>query len=289
MSRNTAPFDAHLATGRTKFARCLLLRMLDGNSLGITDHDRNLVIDLGDGFGDTTYYADTGILPSAVQLAVGLEADNFEVTGPITNRLTRAQILGGRLDMASAKLFDVRWDQLSDGYIPILKGYVTGANVSGGMFKFEVRSDSDRFNQVVGRILSPYCDNDFGDEKCAYYSVESDAVVVDVVTDLLTFTVTGFPGATPIDGYFNAGLAEFSSGPLLGTRSSQIFKWTAASKQVVLESPLPDLPVSGNTLTLFRGCGKTRQDCKDRNNILNFGGFPDVPGTDKTLRYPVPQ
>ena len=286
MTRSVGGLASHIASGRTKFTRCMLIEMLDGTTLGITDHDRNIEYDLGDGL--QTYYADTGIFPSAVQFSVGLEADNFEVSGPLTARLTRAQVLGGRLDMATVRLFDVRWDNLAQGHVPLMKGYISGATVEGGAFRFEVRSVADRYNQVVGRIISPYCSHDFGDARCGY-SVESEALTIDTVTDLLTLTVTGFGGPVPADRYFNSGLIQFDSGDLVGVRSTQIFKWTSATRQVILESPLPDLPAPGDNVTLFRGCGKTRQDCKDRSNILNFGGFPDVPGTDKTLRYPVPK
>lgn len=286
MTRNVGSLASHIASGRTKFARCMLIELLDGTTLGITDHDRDIEYDLGDGLH--TYYADTGILPSAIQLAVGLEADNFEVAGPLTDRLTRAQVLGGRFDMAVVRMFDVRWDDLGAGHVPLMKGYITEAKVEGGAFKLEVRSDADRFNQVVGRIITPYCSHDFGDAQCGY-SVESFALTVDTVTDLLRLTVTGFSGAPPADGYFNSGLIQFTSGDLNGARSTQIFRWTAATRTVILEAPLPDLPSPGDALTMFRGCGKTRDECKARNNILNFGGFPDVPGTDKTMRYPVPK
>ena len=37
-----------------------------------------------------------------------------------------------------------------------------------------------------------------------------------------------------------------------------------------------------------QGCGKTRADCMGFANIVNFRGFPDVPGTDQVLRYPNP-
>jgi phage-related protein len=36
-------------------------------------------------------------------------------------------------------------------------------------------------------------------------------------------------------------------------------------------------PTAGDSFILRRGCGKTKADCKERNNLLNYGGFEEVP------------
>jgi uncharacterized phage protein (TIGR02218 family) len=43
----------------------------------------------------------------------------------------------------------------------------------------------------------------------------------------------------------------------------------------------------GDTFTYAPGCDKTRETCCNKfNNILNFRGFPDIPGMDQYLYYP---
>jgi hypothetical protein len=44
----------------------------------------------------------------------------------------------------------------------------------------------------------------------------------------------------------------------------------------------------GDTLEISQGCGKTRAACLAFDNVVNFRGFPDVPGTDQVLSYPNP-
>lgn len=274
----------HVTQPLTTLARCLRLDLFDGTSIGITDHDRVLSLDLGDGAID--YLPDTGVLPSAVALMVGFEADSFEASGPLGSLIARTAILGGRFDMADARLFDVNWKAPGDGPIALLKGHVAEARALSGRFVFEIRSVADRFNQVIGRVTSPYCSADYGDARCGAV-VASESVTVASVASDLQITVT-FPGTVPVDDWYNYGLATFTSGVLAGTRPVPVFDFINASGTVEFESPLPDLPEVGDALTLLRGCGKTRAECLVRENVINFRGFPDMPGTDKTLRYAVP-
>ena len=73
----------------------------------------------------------------------------------------------------------------------------------------------------------------------------------------------------------------------MGIRPVEINDWSSAGG-VALWTSLPEPPAVGDTLTLTQGCGKTRADCMAFGNIVNFRGFPDVPGSDQVLRYPNP-
>ncbi len=283
MSRTIGgPLAAHLAAW--SHTRCTMLRLdlRDGASIGITDHDFDLDFDLGD--GSIEYGAATGIFPSDVTLAAGLDADNYEVEGPIGETVTLAALLGGRFNRARARLFFVYWNSLGSGAIAIMAGNVSEARPEGGKFVLSIRSDCDRFNQVVGRLITPYCSADFGDAQCGF-SPETIVGTVSAVTDDMRFTVT-FAGAYA-DDYFNKGSVLFSTGALDGTAPVEIFSWTAAGV-ITLFVPLAAEPEIGDTLDIKRGCGKTRDDCQAYDNIENFRGFPEVPGTDQVLKYPVP-
>lgn len=283
MSRTLGgPLTAHIGT-RTH-TRCSMLRidLKDGTSIGITDHDKDLTFDLGDGV--LSYSASTGILPSDVKLSAGFDADNFEVTGPIADPVTREAVLGGRFNRARARLFQVNWASLGSGAIKILAGDVADARVEGGKFVLAITSDIARFNQVVGSVITPYCAADFGDARCGLTPEAISATVTAVASDL-SFTVS-FAGSYAND-YWNAGQVEFASGVLAGTAPVEIFDWTSGGV-VTLFTALSDLPENGDTLTIRKGCLKTRDACKDNGNILNFRGFPEVPGSDQALKYAVP-
>lgn len=261
----------------------LLLELRDGTSIGVTDHDKDLNYNIL-GSGTVTYQAGTGILTSDISLQTGLDADNYEVTGPIGELVTREALLGGRFNRARAYLFQVNWKKPSDGAIKLLAGNVSEARIEGGKFVFEIRSDCDRFNQVVGRLIVNNCDADHGDARCGR-TPESVVGTVTAVTSDSQFTVS-YTGSYAND-YFNAGTVEALTGDLAGTDPVEIFDWTVGGA-ITLFAPLAEAPAIGDTFTVKRGCGKSRQDCIDRNNILNFRGFPEVPGSDQILRATIP-
>lgn len=263
--------------------RCNMLRLdlVDGTTLALTDHDKNLSFDLGD--GSATYLANTGIMPSDLSLSVGFDGSDIEITGPIGETVTRTAVLGGRYDDAAARLFQVDWKTLS-GSAKLMRGYVSRAEVNGGQFKLVIRGEGAKFQQEIGRLITAYCDADFGDARCGYTPATLSATVA-TVTDERSFTVT-FAG-TYADDYWNRGTVSFTSGALQGCRPVEIFDWSAAGA-VALWAPLPEAPKVGDTLTLTQGCAKTRAACLAYDNVVNFRGFPDVPGSDQVLRYPNP-
>lgn len=285
MSRTlSAGLTSHLAKRAHTRCTMLLLELRDGTSIGVTDHDRDISFDLG--AGSVTYQSGTGILASDVVLQTGLEADNYEVTGPLKDDgdFTLERVVGGRFNRARAKLFQVNWRSLTSGAIKLLAGNVSEARVEGGKFILEIRSDCDRFNQVIGRLITNNCDADYGDARCGA-TPESVAVTVVSATDAMSFVVS-FAGSYAND-YFNGGTIEFDTGDLAGTDPVEIFDWTSGGT-VTLFMPLVETPVFGDTATIKRGCGKSRADCMARNNILNFRGFPEVPGSDQIFRPTIP-
>jgi uncharacterized phage protein (TIGR02218 family) len=274
----------HIAGTAHTRATCLRLDLKDGTILAVTDHDKALSFDLGD--GAATYSAATGILPTDLDLSVGFDSDDIEVSGPITETglTTRAAFIGGRFDDAVARVFQVNWADLSQGSIPLLKGYVVLADVAGGRFKLTIHSEISRFAQEIGRTITAYCDADFGDARCGY-TPATLAATVTAVTDTRTFTVS-FTG-TYADDYWNKGTVQFTSGALAGTRPIEIFDWSA-SGAVALWTAMAQEPEIGATLLITQGCEKTRAACLAYDNVINFRGFPDVPGSDQVLRYPNP-
>lgn len=293
MSRTlTAGMAGHLATHSHTRCDMLLLELRDGTSIGITGHDKDLLFDVN-GDGAVTYRARTGILMSDIALQTGLDADNYEVTGPVTETgdFTQERIVGGRFNRARAYLFQVNWRSLASGAIKILAGNVSEARIEGGRFIFEVRSDCDRFNQTVGRLIVNNCDADFGDARCGE-TPESITGTVSAVTSAMVFTVT-FAGAYA-DDYFNLGTCEFVTGELAGTDRIEIFDWTSGGV-VTLFSPLAEPPAIGDTCTIKTGCSKARRHsdptvrtCEFYDNVINFRGFPEIPGTDQVIKPAIP-
>jgi uncharacterized phage protein (TIGR02218 family) len=287
-----AGLTAHIATRRTTLARCLLLDLRDGTSLGLTDHDQDLTASFGDS-PSILFRADVGAIPSAISNSLGLDTDSLEITGPIGSVVTRPGVLGGRYNRARVRVWDINWSDTTQ-QAPLLAGRVGEARVEGGRFTFQVRSNADAYNQTIGRVITPYCSHQFGvfdppHSYCQATPASYDAVVASVTDDMrFTVTWTSSPAPDSAEDIRN-GEVTFTSGELENTLPVEVFDTTGSPPDTLeLYQPLVEAPQIGDTLTVTEGCDKTRPACKVFGQILNFGGFPDLPGTDKYVKMPVP-
>lgn len=329
MARTVGSLSTHLSGSAHTRCNMLLLGLRDGTFYGFTDHNENIDYNLTEaGAGTVTYSAVAGILASDVSLAVGLDADNYDIKFPIggpvefgqlllsgdmtdgddllllsgdmtdgddvlliTGDIPLQAIMGWRVNRATTWLFQLNWNDTAAGKIPMLKGRVSEIRIEGGSAVLQIRSDTDRYNQIIGRLITPYCDADFGDARCGV-TPESIVGTVTAVTSTIQFTVS-FSGSFA-DNYFNLGTVEALSGDLLGTPPMEIFDWTSAGA-ITLFAQLAAEPAIGDTFTISRGCSKLRKSddatlptCLSYSNVVNFRGFPEVPGTDQALKVPVP-
>ena len=87
---------------------------------------------------------------------------------------------------------------------------------------------------------------------------------------------------TEADGYFDGGLITWTGGNNDTYRME--IKTSTAAGVITLQQAMPNATVIGDTYSLSAGCGKTLAICKAKyNNVINFRGFPHVPGIDKMV------
>lgn len=288
----SAGMQAHLAGNAHKLVSMLRLDLADGTVLAFTSHDKPLVFDLGD--GEVEYQPWTGIDVSAVVFSTGLEASNFEVSGPIGDLVARTAVLGGRFRKATARLFMVNWSSLGDGPIRLMKGTLGEGRVQGSRFVNEVRGLTANFNETWGRVLTPLCTATFGDITTGCPVVrEPVPATVNWVGDDFRFAVD-IGGEWP-DDWFNLGAVVFLTGPLAGTAEATVTDYNGETGEIALLEPLPDLPEIGDTLSLFRGCSKLLKSddpmlptCLTYGAVEDFRGHPEVPGSRFYLRVKAP-
>jgi uncharacterized phage protein (TIGR02218 family) len=276
----TAGMAGHLSGTAHKRCNMLLLDLRDGTSIGITDHNKNIDFDIGDGV--VTYDAGTGVLPSDISLAAGMDADNCEVRGPIGDVVTLQALLGGRFNRARVRLFQVSWANLGAGAVKIMAGDVSNAGPQGGEFVFEIRSDFDRFNQVVGSTITPYCQGTHA--TCCVQIAPETTTTITSAASALTFNIADT--LDPDD--HRDGRLWFTTGALAGTEPREIY--AISGNTITLLAPLADVPGAGDALTVKEGCDRTRATCLARfNNVIEFrGGYPETSGSDQILRMPIP-
>ncbi len=299
MSRTVpASLAAMYATRLHTRAWCFYAVLRDGSVLAFTDAATDLLIDLSFSSGDPVIFrANASVKFSDISTTAGLSTDSCEISGPISDYVTETAIHGRRFNRARLRIFEVDWtkkfpDPDASANVILFGGNIADCHIEGQQFTFECRSLTDRYNQTIGRTLSPYCSADFGDILC---KVVRDPYVCTVAEEISNFRFRCDLGGAHADSFFTFGHAAFETGSLAGAPEMEVFAYTGATGLIELLAPMADPPQVGDLLTLYRGCSKLMLSadpavptCVSYDNAVNNRGFPEVPGSDVFLKVAVP-
>ncbi len=273
--------DAHLATGATTLCWCWRLERRDGQILGFTDHDRDLTFD------GVSYEAAAGMTASELTESLGLGVNNLEVTSAVSsNRLDEKDLAGGVYDDARVDIYRVNWQDVAQRIL-MRSGSLGEVKRSGSAFSGEVRGIAHYLQQPKGRLFQHNCDADVGDSRCTVNLSAAEFLgngVVDVVQSKKRFSATGLSAFEP--SWFARGLVSFTSGAAAGQKM-EVKRHSIVGGTVWIElwqdvaGPL----AVGQTFSVTAGCDKAPQTCRDKfTNMINFQGFPHMPGPDFVLQ-----
>jgi uncharacterized phage protein (TIGR02218 family) len=259
----------------TTIALCWRIERGDGVAIGLTDHDRDLVID------GLVHRAAPGMTPSAIQRSDGLEADTMDVSGALTSAaISEGDLLAGRWDGARVRIFAVDWSG-GDGRVDLGDGVIGAVETKNGGFSAELRGASAGLDRPVGEETSAECRAELGDRRCrvAMAGRRRFARVVSVAGRVVTLDAT-----EPEAGSYSAGLARWFGGANSGLSGAIA---ASGGATITLRSE-PALEVArGDLVELSQGCDKSLATCARRfGNVANFRGEPYLPGIDLLTRYP---
>ena len=278
-----ADFAAHLAGGLTTLCHCWQVTRTDGVVLAFTDHDRPLAFD------GVTFRADTGLSARALAQTSGLSVDNTEALGALSDAAIREdEIEQGRFDGAEVTAWLVNWADPAQRTVQF-RGSIGEMQRSGGAFRAELRGLTEPLNQPMGRVYQKPCSAVLGDSDCGFdlttagYRAER---AVEAVTEAQEFrwgNLTGFD-----DGWFTGGRLDVLDGPaqgLWGMVKRDVFE--GGTRVIELWQPIRGRVSQGTQVRLTAGCDKRMETCRLKfNNLLNFQGFPDLPGEDWMMAVP---
>lgn len=279
----SAQLQSHLDECTTQLCRCWVVRRKDGRVFGFTDHDRDIF------FNGTTFKADTGLTAFSLQQTTGLSVDNSEAMGALSDAaITEADLSAGRFDDAEVESWLVNWEDPSIRNLQF-RGTIGEVQAGGGAFRAELRGLSEVLNQSKGRVFQSLCSAGLGDAACgidlddpAYFAVAT----VTGSSNAGTLTVVGLE--TFQDGWFERGALEILNGVASGLSGSIKFDTRLSTEsQIRLWEELRGSVAPGDQVKVTAGCDKRLATCRDKfNNLLDFRGFPDIPGEDWMMAYP---
>ena len=147
-------FDVDVAT----IALCWRIERRDGVAVGLTAHDRDLVVD------GLLHRAAPGMVPSAVVREGGLDADTSDIGGALTSSaLSARDLAAGRWDGARVVLFAVDWTDVANR-VPLQEGTIGAVEVTDGGFVAELTGAA--LDRPVDEETAPMCRARLGDARC---------------------------------------------------------------------------------------------------------------------------
>lgn len=275
----TAPLIGAQSLEVTTLCTCWKVARQDGREFGFTDHDKDLTID------GLVYKASSGFDPHNVETTLKLNVDTTQadaVIGVGTNDIATRDVLAGLWDGAAILVFQVDYANLARGAMPKRRGWLGEVSVEGGRAKSDLRGLMQALQQEIGRIQTGACGWDFCDANCGlpilYHTHSGTVTAVDNSGD---FTAGPFPHDAHT---FTGGLVTWVTGLNAGIEMEVKFHngISGGEARFKLQLGMPFPVAIGDTFEVTEGCDKSWQTCEGKfANLVNFGGFCDIPGADK--------
>jgi len=255
-------------------ALCWRIERRDGVTIGLTAHDRDLVI------GGLVYRAAPGMTPSAISRSAGLDADSMDVTGALTSSaISERDLLAGRWDGAKVALFATDWAAPGER-VALGEGTIGAVETQGDALTAELRGAAASLERPVVEETSPECRAELGDARCrvAMAGRRRFARVVAMEGAVLTLDAE-----EPLGNAWGGGRLRWFSGHNSGLEDPV----ARSDGDAVTLRRVPRFESAGALVELIEGCDKSIATCASRfGNALNFRGEPYLPGVDLLTRYP---
>ncbi|MEM9349734.1 MAG: DUF2163 domain-containing protein [Pseudomonadota bacterium] len=271
---------AHLASGFTTVARAWLLERRDGVRFGFTDHDLPL------SFDGVTFEANGGLTAGALLQTSGLAVDNTEALGALSDaRVTEKDINAGLYDGAWVTSWLVNWADVSARKV-LFRGQIGEVRRGDGAFTAELRGLTELLNEPQGRTYLKTCP-DMGvygfDFSQPGYATEVAVEEIEGRRILRFAELAGFDA-----DWFERGRFEVLTGAAAGLTGT--VKWdriTEDGREIELWLELRGDLQPGDMVRLQAGSDGTLETCKKKfDNVVNFRGFPFIPGDDWLATVP---
>tara|TARA_R110002072_G_scaffold25934_1_gene86428 strand:+ start:1884 stop:2726 length:843 start_codon:yes stop_codon:yes gene_type:complete len=277
MKQISLDLKTHLAGEVTTLVTCWRLTRRDGRRLAFTTHDQILRID------HVSFRPVNSFFSTAVSSSNALNVDNLAVDMMLSSDgIDERDIRAGLYDHAAIEIFQVNWQDLSQGKLPIRKGWLGEFSLKDDQFTVEIRGLSQKLQQTIGDVFSPDCRADLGGDRC-HVNLEKVSRL-GRVTEVLEPDRFQDSGRAEVDGWYDYGVLRWISGGNAGLKS-EIKRYTVADFRLYddLKSPI----AVGDIYLAVAGCDKRAVTCKTKfDNFANFRGETAIPGTDALYRYP---
>jgi uncharacterized phage protein (TIGR02218 family) len=277
MRKIEAELQGRLDSGATTLCTCWIVTRRDGVVLGFTDHDEDVDVD------GVTCAALSSVAGSAQEVGLGLGIDSTEIDGALDSAaITAADIAAGIYDDAAVDRLLVDWSA-PHLRLHLFRGHLGTITREGAAFRAELLGLSARLNAPVGRVCQHLCDASLGDARCGIDLARPDLTVSTTIREagLRGVALDGLDGFAP--DWFAHGRLVWLSGASVGREVAVLAHWVEDGVHW-LALDTQTRAQTGDACRVMTGCDREARTCRDKfANLVNFRGFPHLPGEDWAL------
>lgn len=263
-----------------KFSVCWKIIRTDAVELYFTDHDVPLLL-----FDGNVYSPAGGIAASANQSQQGLKDNNFEVKGMIDSEVIDFEDLrAGKYREAEVIEYVVDWSNSTADPITTHRYWIVQTTFNGQSWTGQIAGQSSWIARPVGRTYTRECWHDEGDSGCMLdlTPITVTGTIVTVQKQRKSFVSNLTAG---IDGQYNDSKLVWVTGANASFSGSQVKQYLHDGSLSLQLFSAKDFAV-GDTFTVYSTCQQQASKCIGLGNLINFGGFPYIPGTDVVVNPP---
>lgn len=272
---------------------CLRIEPLSGTPVLLAGYPIPLVMSNG-----KTYLTEKGYEFSGMTNDSSFKSSSIDLEGIMQEgMISKEDLLAGLYDNARVYLFATSWTAPIEDEEPLGLLYWGKVEIGKDTYKVELMGAIDVLNQSVGRNYTYTCpwvfmDRNLGGEllpagssRCSGPRAAPDGPSYDAL--LITAPMTDITGVfhfAAVSGYpsdyFANGALRFITGKNAGMAPVFIRDsgGTYGPTGIDVGQSLLFTPEIGDIAEIIPGCRKRPEDCRDKwHNMINNGGFPDVP------------
>lgn len=276
----------------TRRAQMWRLERSDGEVFAFTTHDEPLT------FMGEVYKPCDSLSSTASDSGISSDGSvgDTTITGVFSDdSITEADLARGLFDGAKVKVWLVPWDdsQYKTDIVQQIASGVLGKTSQGDLsFTVEMISPASKLTtRPLLETYTPACRWELGDGRCPVdieaLRVSSTVTAIFARDGFNSTTFRSFADSAIVNpnGYFEFGLLTWTSGKNAGL-SAEIK--TQENGTFILWAKMPFEIEVGDAYSVVPGCNKTREDHTNKFglNMVDFGGFPDIPGQDVLTKTP---
>lgn len=154
-------YAARLKSGAATTCLCWRLERLDGVIVGVTEHDRDLVVD------GVIYRPGEALESGSFTTSLGLKPGQASARGALSSEaITDADLAAGLWDGARVDVLRADWER-PDLFVVIWSGQLSEIVRGRTGFEADLVSLKADFERSTGRVYSRSCDAVLGDARCS--------------------------------------------------------------------------------------------------------------------------